>query len=88
MPLKRLPGVTPMSLANMVYNGGKAIYAKCEGCNREISIPVEDLYARGFTEADYVIDIGHRLRCSACGHKGAETRPDWRGAYVRSGERE
>ncbi len=86
MPLKHIPGVTPMSLGNMVYNRGKAIYAKCEGCGREISIPVEDLYARGFTEADVVIDIGHKLRCSTCGHKGAETRPDWRGS-VRSGGR-
>ncbi len=90
MPLKPEPGITPMSLANMVENRAKAVMAYCENkdCGRQTSIPVEELYARGFKPTDYVIDIGRKLRCSACGHLGAETRPDWRGAYRGPGEYE
>ena len=35
------------------------------------------LYAMGFTDQNAVIDIGWKLRCSKCGHKGATTQPDW-----------
>ena len=77
MPLKAIPGVTPMSLGNMVENRAKAVLAQCENkdCGRETSIPVEELYARGFTPDDSVIDVGPKLRCPACGHLGTETRP-------------
>ncbi len=85
MPLKAIPGITPMSLANMVENDGLAVSAKCErqGCGHTVSIPVNGLYGRGFQASDPVHAVGERLRCSRCGHLGAETRPDWTGRYDR-----
>ena len=79
MPGQRIPGIEPMSIANMKQNRVSAVEAWCEGpgCHHRISIPLEEIYAMGFTNADAVIDIGGKLRCSKCGHKGATTQPDW-----------
>ena len=63
MPHRSVLGIMPMSIANMKQN--------------RVSIPLEEIYAMGFTNADAVIDIGGKLRCSKCGHKGATTQPDW-----------
>ena len=80
MPSQRIPGIEPMSVANMKQNRVSAVEAWCEGpgCHHRVSIPLEQVYAMGFTDRDAVIDIGWKLKCSKCGHKGAETRPDWR----------
>jgi hypothetical protein len=88
MPRKRVPGIEPMSIANMLENGCTAVSAYCEGpgCQHEVSISVVELYRMGFKPEDAVIDIGWKLKCSRCGHKGAETRPDWSTKPWRSGE--
>lgn len=50
--------------------------ARREGCRRMAGIPVEKLYAMGFMPESIAVDIGWKLKCSECGHKGALTEPD------------
>ncbi len=45
-----------------------------------VTLTVDQLYAMGLTPESIVIDIGWRLKCSECGHKGALTEPDWTAA--------
>ena len=79
MPHKHTPGIEPMSIANMKENRVSAVAVRCEapGCYHHVSIPVAKLYELGFTDADAVVDIGWKLKCSKCGRKGATTQPDW-----------
>ena len=79
MPHKHTPGIEPMSIANMKENHVSAVAVRCEapGCYHHVSIPVAKLYELGFTDADAVVDIGWKLKCSKCGRKGATTQPDW-----------
>ncbi len=74
-----LSGTEAAVIANMKQNRVSAVEAWCEGpgCHHRVSIPLEEIYAVGFTDADAVIDVGWKLRCSKCRHKGATTQPDW-----------
>ncbi len=60
MPRKRIPGIEPMSIANMLETGCTAVEAQCEGpsCQHEVSISVVELYRMGFKPEDAVIDVG------------------------------
>ncbi len=47
MPSQRIPGIEPMSIANMKQNRVSAVEAWCEGpgCHHRVSIPLEQVYA-------------------------------------------
>ena len=63
-----------MTLGNMRENGVRSIVAWCQGigCEHEMVINVDHLPAELAVPA-----IGPRLRCSVCGHLGADARPNW-----------
>jgi hypothetical protein len=62
----------PMTLANMLENGVRAVTATCEACGREADVNVDTL-----PETVTVPKAGLRLRCSSCGGKTISTRPAW-----------
>ena len=82
MPSQRIPGIEPMSIANMVQNRVSAVGAWCEGpgCPHRVSIPLEQVYAMGFTDQDAVIDIG-----GSSGARNAATRARLRNRIGRRG---
>ena len=47
MPSKRIPGIEPMSIANMKQNRVSAVETWCEGsgCRHRVGIPLEQVYA-------------------------------------------
>jgi hypothetical protein len=61
-----------MTLANMRENGVRSIAATCETCQHETVLNA-DRWAADMP----VLDIGLRLRCSACGGRAIATRPNW-----------
>jgi hypothetical protein len=67
----------PMDLANMRSLGVTHVMAYCK-CRHEASIDVSDLPADLFVPA-----IKDRLRCSKCGQRPMETRPDWRQYHAK-----
>jgi hypothetical protein len=76
----------PMDLANMRSLGVTRVDVYC-GCGHQASVDVSGL--RGDLA---VPEIKHRLRCSKCGKRPSETRPDWsqyepKGRYLPIGER-
>ena len=62
-----------MTLANMREHGVRSVDATCEDCRHEATLNVDALPDRL-----YVPDVALRLRCSACGSKRINTRPNWR----------
>lgn len=69
----RDPPIAPMTLGNMRHNGVRAVVATCRGCKRSVEVVVDQL-----GDEVFVPDAGLRMRCSTCGHRGAETVPAWR----------
>ena len=63
----------PMTLANLRRHGVRSVDAACEACGHEASVNVD-----AFPDAAYVPDVALRLRCSSCGSRRINTRPDWR----------
>jgi hypothetical protein len=69
--------VPPMDLANMRSLGVTKVDVYCS-CGHQASVDVSDL------PGDVAVpDVRLRLRCSQCGKKPAETRPDWSRYKVR-----
>jgi hypothetical protein len=62
-----------MDLANMRSLGVRSIFATCD-CGRRASVDVSAL-----PDAVTVPALRWRLRCSACGARPNDVRPDWRG---------
>jgi hypothetical protein len=61
----------PMDLANMRSLGVTRVDVYC-GCGHQAAIDVSDL------PGDLAVpNIRFRLRCSKCGKRPTETRPDW-----------
>jgi hypothetical protein len=69
-----------MTLGNMRAQGVRSIYILC-GCGREESMLVD-----GLADDLEVPSIRTQLRCSACGQRPYQTRPDWR-EHKASGRR-
>jgi hypothetical protein len=62
----------PMTLANMRENGVHSVVATCAKCQHEAVLDVDHW------PADMPVpDVGLKLRCSACGGRDVETRPNW-----------
>ena len=61
-----------MTLANLRFNGVRAVTATCEACRREADVNVNAL-----PETLHVPEAGQRLRCSSCGGKTISPRPAW-----------
>ena len=78
MPVKRRARdrdgsiIEPMTLPNMRENGVRSICAICETCQHEAV-----LSADRWPGDMPVPDIGPKLRCSACGGREIDTRPNW-----------
>jgi hypothetical protein len=65
-----------MDLANMRSLGVTKVMAYCK-CGHEASIDVSRL-----PDDVFVPEIRNRLRCTKCGERPMETRPDWRQYHV------
>jgi hypothetical protein len=61
-----------MDLANMRSLGVRSIFATCD-CGRHASVDVSSLPG-----AVAIPALRFRLRCSACGARPNDVRPDWR----------
>jgi len=68
------PAYSPMTLGNMRANGVRTIAAYCQrvDCHHSAVVDVSAL-----SDDAAVPAIGRRLRCTACGRLGAESRPNW-----------
>lgn len=66
--------IPPMTLAHMRDHGVRSVDARCraDGCGHEAVVNVDDL-----PDELPVPDVGLRLRCSKCGGRRIETRPNW-----------
>ena len=66
----------PMTRANMRDNGVNSVVATCAKC-------LHEGVAQRWPADTPVPDVGLRLRCSACGGREIDTRPNW----LEQGER-
>ena len=66
--------VPPMTLGNTRAHGIRSIDAFCQaiGCGHESTLNVDRL-----PDDLPVPDVGLRLRCSRCGGRSINTRPNW-----------
>lgn len=66
--------IPPMTLANMRQQGVRSVLATCNapGCGHEAV-----LNADAWPDVTPVPDIALRLRCSRCGGRRIDTRPEW-----------
>lgn len=72
MPAKRPP--LPGTLAAYA-ECGRPVFIVCNGCGRYVA-PRFYLIARETGWAAMVSEIGKRMRCSGCGHRGATFTTD------------
>jgi hypothetical protein len=63
--------IEPMTLGNMRSLGVNSVAAFC-GCGRESLVDVSSL-----PDGVAVPDVRTRLRCSSCGARPDQTRPNW-----------
>jgi hypothetical protein len=76
-------GTHPVTLGDLAAEG-RGVWVWCNRCTRSARLAAGDLAARLGRECP-VPQVGRRLRCTACGGRDAETRPDWpRGGVVAS----
>lgn len=63
-----------MTLGNMRANGVRSLAVWCNNrnCGRHVVLDVA-----GYADDVLVPSFGGRLRCVACGGKGAEVMPNW-----------
>jgi hypothetical protein len=66
--------IVPLTLGNMRAHGIRSIDAFCQsiGCGHEATIVID-----GLPDSLPVPDVSLRLRCSRCGHRAIQTRPNW-----------
>ena len=64
----------PMTLGNMRANGVRTLSVSCGNidCNKRTVLDVA-----AYADDTPVPSFGPRLRCAACGHLGADARPNW-----------
>ena len=69
-----MQSVEPMTLGNMRANGVRTLAVWCGGpdCYRQTILNVDR-----FGDDVAVPYFGPRMRCEACGHRGADARPNW-----------
>jgi hypothetical protein len=68
--------IPPMTLGNMREHGVRSIDAFCQaiGCGHASTVNVD-----GLPGGLLVPDVSLRLRCSRCGGRSINTRPNWSG---------
>jgi hypothetical protein len=82
-PPKGTPGKKPltpstserqkgMSLGNMRSLGPRSLDVTCTACGRRTIFNLDD-----WPDEVLVQWFAPRMRCSKCGHRGANVRPDW-----------
>lgn len=65
--------IEPMTLADMRALGPRTIEAFCMSCDHSAIIEADTL------PPHYPVpDVALKLRCSECGSKDIQTRPNWR----------
>jgi hypothetical protein len=62
----------PMDLANMRDNGVRSLVVTCKQCRVARVVNMDS-----FDGALTVPSFGPRMKCKACGGKGADVRPNW-----------
>jgi hypothetical protein len=62
----------PMTLSNMRQNGVRGLDVTCRTCGHHTDINVDD-----WPDDATVPSFGPRMRCTKCGHLGADARPNW-----------
>jgi hypothetical protein len=73
----------PMTLGNMRSLGPRSLDVTCKACGYHTVVNVD-----AYPDDAPVPSFGPRMRCSRCGHLGANVRPDWtqlRGAPGKPG---
>jgi hypothetical protein len=63
----------PMTLGNMRSLGPRSLDVTCSACGYHTTVNVDD-----WPDEVLVISFGPRMRCTNCGHLGANVMPDWR----------
>jgi hypothetical protein len=61
-----------MTLGNMRANGVRSLLVYCLACHRDVVLNVE-----AYGNDVPVPAFSPRLVCTACGHVGADARPNW-----------
>jgi hypothetical protein len=71
--------IPPMTLAHMRDHGVHSVDARCDaiGCGHEATLNVDDV-----PDEIPVPDVALRLRCSRCGSRSIQVRPNWSEMWV------
>jgi hypothetical protein len=64
--------IEPMTLGNMRQNGVRGLSVTCRHCDHKTEVNVD-----AWPDDVPVPSFGPRMRCSQCGHLGADARPNW-----------
>lgn len=61
-----------MTLGNMRANGVRSLFAYCHGCHHTAVVDIS-----AYADHMPVPTFGPKMRCTNCGHAGADVRPNW-----------
>src|ERR1700693_5006787 len=64
--------IIPMDLGNMRANGVRSLNVMCAKCRHETFVNVDQ-----YPDHLMVPSFAARMVCTACGHAGADVRPNW-----------
>jgi hypothetical protein len=64
--------IQPMTLGNMRRNGVRGLFVTCLHCGHHTEVNVD-----AWPDHVPVPSFGSRMRCTKCGHLGADARPNW-----------
>jgi hypothetical protein len=67
--------IRPPTLADLAADPGELV-ASCQRCHHDAVLPVAPVLAR-YSPTTPFSEVMDRFRCSACGSKQADVRPNW-----------